>query len=520
MASPDAATVRHCIWYSRPAMTLRCPACGAVATMEHIVSTAHAVPDLGQVHFHRCPDCGSLNVAPDQRFTDYDHADSHTIESSFTDHYVEIGAGIESLARLAERAGARPGASLLDVGCGFGHTLDYWAWSTGGEAIGLEPSGYGAAGRDLLGVRILSTYLANAEEIRGRRFDAIISSEVIEHVPDPLAFATELRAFLAPGGHVALTTPDAGFVRPEAPEPMVLAALSPGLHRILFSAAALEGVLRAAGYPAVEVVTETERLIAFAGDAVPESLPDHAAERARYIAYLRARCGEDIPRTPIARGLAYRCFKELVNEGRIAEAQPYGWRFATGIAATFGYDVLDAAAARARVADLADWRDYGHKVGFATPCFVFYAAMAARQGAAGFGDAAMLFDLAADLCAHCVAIDPLLYQEAASLHWVAVFERALCWRDAGRGEEALRDLDWILSDDPATRPPGCGAASAELRGRAAAERKLLAPAVADPREPVAAAVTRLPPRIALWVRRIVPVPLRPAARRIWRGIRR
>jgi hypothetical protein len=220
------------------------------------------------------------------------------------------------------------------------------------------------------------------------------------------------------------------------------------------------------------------------------------------------------------RGLAYRCFKELVNEGRVVEARSYGERLAQGIVQSFGYDPLDAVTVRAKTAGVADLRDYGQQLGFVTPCFVFYAAMAARQGATSFGDPAILFDLAADLCAHCVAIDLVFFEEAASLHWVAVLERALCSRDAGKTEEALRDLDWILSEDPTSVPPGCGPASAELRMRAITERRILAPDAVEPPIPETTVASPRSARIAARIRPMVPVSLQAIARRVRHMLRR
>lgn len=523
-------------WQSRNPVVLTCLACGAEDLMPHTVTANHAARDAGEVHFHRCPRCESLNADPDGRFWDYDEADGFGGDQSYIHHYVEIGAGIEVLARLPERLGFVRGSSLLDVGCGFGYTLDYWRRASGGEAIGLEPSAYGALGRDLLSVEIVTKYLSDAEEIRARRFDRIISSEVIEHVPDPAAFLVELRSLLAPGGRIAVTTPAAGFVRPEAPETMVLSSLSPGFHRVLFSDAALRRLLEGAGFASCQVLTENERLIGFAGDTLLESSPDPRTERDRYIAYLIERCGEEVPRTPLARGFAYRCFKELVNEGRIEEAVPYGQRLAEGLRDDFGIAAFDAPALRGLTAECKDWRLFGRSFGFFTPCFAFYAAMAERQGAAGLAHLGASFSLAAELCSDVVATEPRFFQEAASLYWVAVFEDGLWRRDTGDVNGARERLATIVMGDPAGYPRGIGAPPPDIAARAAAAFEALgAPAPLSQSAPTGTCADRGPdettamsravaahhhPPFVTLIRRVLPEALRPAARRVWRMLRR
>ena len=126
--------------------------------------------------------------------------------------------------------------------------------------MGVEPSQYGRMGRDMLGVPIHIALLSDVPALRERRFEIVFSSEVVEHVLDPAAFLTELRTHLAPGGTLVLTTPRAEFVRPESNHSSLLAALSPGFHKLLFSEHALEAALRTAGFAHVLVEAQTERL--------------------------------------------------------------------------------------------------------------------------------------------------------------------------------------------------------------------------------------------------------------------
>ena len=73
--------------------------------------------------------------------------------------YVQAGAGISSMLAPLFAIRLPSEASLLDIGCGFGFVVDFWK-SRGGCAIGLEPSAYGAVGREKLAADIRSIYLS------------------------------------------------------------------------------------------------------------------------------------------------------------------------------------------------------------------------------------------------------------------------------------------------------------------------------------------------------------------------
>ena len=101
----------------------------------------------------------------------------------------------------------RPGARLLDVGCGPGAGLQA-AVSLGYEAWGvdLSPAAVAAAGERFEGrVRLGSL---SDDLFPGLAFDVITLFDVVEHVYDPKALSLELGAHLAPGGRVLIATPN------------------------------------------------------------------------------------------------------------------------------------------------------------------------------------------------------------------------------------------------------------------------------------------------------------------------
>lgn len=111
-----------------------------------------------------------------------------------------------------ERASLRSlkGLELLDVGCGGGILAEPLA-RLGAAVTGIEPAPESvavarahaaAAGLDI------AYRAATAEQLRaeGARFDAVIASEVVEHVADPAAFVRTLAELARPGGLVLLST--------------------------------------------------------------------------------------------------------------------------------------------------------------------------------------------------------------------------------------------------------------------------------------------------------------------------
>ncbi len=128
------------------------------------------------------------------------------------------------LRTAAGRAGvaADQPLRLLDIGCGDGRILDFYraSRSTGSLETGLL---------DTWGIDINADALAIAERAGHRTvhgafehdsalpagyFDVITARHVIEHVEDPVAFASRARDLLRPGGVFIVATPD--FASPDA----------------------------------------------------------------------------------------------------------------------------------------------------------------------------------------------------------------------------------------------------------------------------------------------------------------
>jgi len=418
-----------------------CPVCFAGKDHKPVLAVDNLFEAGNQLHFSRCSACGSLFVRKGKLF---EYTDNNAIGDEHLLHYLHVGAGIDFMVQPLDRVYRQRGESLLDVGCGFGFTLDYWRTMTGGRAVGIEPSGYGKMGSAQLGVEIYNQYLDEVSDLRGERFDIVYSSEVIEHVPDPSAFLQEMRARLSGNGILVLTTPNADYVNQEASPIVVLAALSPGLHKFLFSAKALQKLLLDVGFLRVRVEVHRERLVAFASEQSLEIDDEKKKSRSKYMKYLEKRVEDSALPVDLRLGLAFRAFKELVNDGKMKEGNRYRDIYAKATAQAIGLDALNDRTCLNAAKETVNFITYFKHLPYCQGAFLFYLAMHARHSKNNYQDAARLFEAAAFILSESVKLAPEHFQEAATLVWLARFECGNALLAAGDRDAAIKCFDNII----------------------------------------------------------------------------
>lgn len=117
---------------------------------------------------------------------------------------------------LAFAADLKPGARILDVGCGNGAACGEFI-KRGCQVVGLDLSeqGIAIARRNHPAGRFerLAADEDVLEQLKEAPFDMVISTEVVEHLYDPRAWARGCFAALKPGGSLICSTPYHGYVK-------------------------------------------------------------------------------------------------------------------------------------------------------------------------------------------------------------------------------------------------------------------------------------------------------------------
>jgi SAM-dependent methyltransferase len=115
------------------------------------------------------------------------------------------------LVAQLERVGKPGGLRILDVGCADGRLLDWFKASSVGarlETHGIEMDAAAADTARRRGHRVVTGRFEVDEQLDEGSFDLIVALHVIEHVDDPERFARRAAALLAPGGLLAIATPN------------------------------------------------------------------------------------------------------------------------------------------------------------------------------------------------------------------------------------------------------------------------------------------------------------------------
>ena len=248
----------------------RCACCGGAGTILHrdLVDGLLGVP--GRWTMRRCddPSCGLGWLDPQPRkdqiwklYRDYyTHGEAGTGEGPPSDIYRSKGAKALLKRLLAalffwkrpvfatdlmHLQGVRPGR-LLEVGCGGGSFL-LAAANAGWSAHGIDFDEKAVAAANARpGVQAEVADLLDRNYPDGA-FDAVVMSNVVEHLPDPAAVFAECRRILSPVGRVVMITPNIDALGHDLMGPY-WRGLEPPRHLFLYNVLTLRRFARAAGF--------------------------------------------------------------------------------------------------------------------------------------------------------------------------------------------------------------------------------------------------------------------------------
>lgn len=215
-----------------PSSTEACAICGAPrptdAETASVRSNVRAFRDE-RFTVWRCPACKSIHAQDEVDLARY-YAGYPVFDAAFDWKLRTVYA---SMRRRLVEGGLKPGASVLDYGCGKGVLVQY-----------LREQGYDARGFD----RYAEGF--SDPSVLAGTYDCVVAQDVIEHVDSPRALLAELYGMTKPGGIVSIGTPDAAALDLEDPEDYVHALHLP-YHRHILSMAALERLGEQAGFRVV-----------------------------------------------------------------------------------------------------------------------------------------------------------------------------------------------------------------------------------------------------------------------------
>lgn len=166
---------------------------------------------------------------------------------------VRAGIAEDRLARLRPLA---PAGRWLDVGCSTGAFVAVAA-AAGLSVQGLEVSSVAV---ETARARGLTVHQGMVEDFTPAAPLAVVTAfDVIEHLPDPVAFARRVRPWLEPGGLLALTLPNIASTAARLMGRHWFYYAAPD-HVHYFTPATIRRLLDAAGFEAVTVEPATKPL--------------------------------------------------------------------------------------------------------------------------------------------------------------------------------------------------------------------------------------------------------------------
>lgn len=394
---------------------------------------------------YRCGACACLLCHPSPGAGEVTRT---AAELLLRDH-LELNAALDAECRQVEALIHRPTGRLLDVSCGFGFSVDYAQRVCGWEAVGIESSAWGAAGREQLGADIRQQSFA-PNSGSSALFDVVYCSGAIEREQDPWRFLHALASYLKPDGTLFLCTPDAERIRPAFPPAATLALLSPGRHAVLLCADALAGTLRVLGFKSVHIDGAGSYLTVTAARGAAAASVGEPAEgfMRRYRDYLTAVQRSARPGSALHRGCAYRLYRSYVDE--------LDWAAA---AAVFDESLI---AEHPKLDDIRSFAAFAQRFPLCVAPMTYCRALQTLCEQADYARAARLFRAAQALCRKKMEVEPDRSVVEEKLLWRAVLHEGIAYKHAGRPREAAAIARAILAEESAAPEPIRERASREL----------------------------------------------------------
>lgn len=160
-----------------------------------------------------CRSCGFAHVSPlpsDAELKQFYEQEfyQHERPNYFTETKEDLPwwmATYRNYYELLERRAK--GRTLLDIGSGPGHFLACGK-KRGWKTVGIEPSTPAARYSEKRGLTTVNDFFSYDRAKNLGTFDVVHAAMVLEHVPDPIGFITDMKKMLKKGGRIAIFCPN------------------------------------------------------------------------------------------------------------------------------------------------------------------------------------------------------------------------------------------------------------------------------------------------------------------------
>jgi SAM-dependent methyltransferase len=127
----------------------------------------------------------------------------NTLEDEIGDNYTNnVLTYVESVLDSKDYSNK----NVLEIGCGIGYLLSKFK-EKNATVLGIEPGEQGQVGSEKFNIPVIQGFYPNVQI--DEQFDVIISYCVLEHVPDPHKFLSDLKPLLRDNGMVFIVVPNA-----------------------------------------------------------------------------------------------------------------------------------------------------------------------------------------------------------------------------------------------------------------------------------------------------------------------
>ncbi len=157
-----------------------------------------------EVRVVKCKDCGLIYANPMPIFSKEDFRGNYSMEYYNSSEESDYD---RAMRRYKDIIKYKDSGSILDIGCAKGYFLRVCS-ENGWDANGIDVSSEAASfAKENFGLDVFVGELKDTS-LDSERFDVVFADQLLEHLPDPTSFLTEVNRILKKGGLLFIAVPN------------------------------------------------------------------------------------------------------------------------------------------------------------------------------------------------------------------------------------------------------------------------------------------------------------------------